>query len=299
MANENGWGDGASNNNIGWGQGAINNSISWGAIHSLSAAGLTDIVGQTFQPESVAYFTAIEDAGGTLTDNVKAEFDAFVLREKDAGRWDKLKRLYPFLGGKINSAIIDAVTTNAATNNNFVDGDVDNLIGITGDNSTKSLVETEEIKDILIDDYSFSYGIFTSTPMQSSSTSLYQTEYFDGSNRIGLRRVFDTIGGYYGPVSSFIRDSANHIGESNYSFIFGQYSNNNRSLLFNGLSVVTNTTTSLNPTSGFTGGVYKYKLYNINYDGEAIGNFMAVGMSESELISFESSYKTFINNITA
>lgn len=46
MANSNGWGDGASNNNIGWGQGA-DNVIGWGASHSNSWAGATDIVGVT------------------------------------------------------------------------------------------------------------------------------------------------------------------------------------------------------------------------------------------------------------
>jgi hypothetical protein len=44
MANSNGWGDGAANNNIGWGQGA-NNAIGWGDIHTDSWAGATDIVG--------------------------------------------------------------------------------------------------------------------------------------------------------------------------------------------------------------------------------------------------------------
>ena len=46
MANSNGWGDGAANNNIGWGKGA-NNTINWGKSHSLSNAGRTNIVGST------------------------------------------------------------------------------------------------------------------------------------------------------------------------------------------------------------------------------------------------------------
>ena len=53
MANANGWGDGASNNNIGWGKGA-DNAIGWGDIHADSYAGLTDIVG-------VAAFTGLLD----------------------------------------------------------------------------------------------------------------------------------------------------------------------------------------------------------------------------------------------
>jgi hypothetical protein len=62
MANANGWGDGASNNNIGWGKGA-DNAIGWGNIHADSYAGLTDIVGapsfvgllDTYSGASVAY----------------------------------------------------------------------------------------------------------------------------------------------------------------------------------------------------------------------------------------------------
>ena len=46
MANSNGWGDGAANNNIGWGQGATN-AIGWGSVYAVSSAGRTDIIGAT------------------------------------------------------------------------------------------------------------------------------------------------------------------------------------------------------------------------------------------------------------
>lgn len=48
MANSNGWGDGASNNDIGWGKGA-DNAIGWGSIYADSWAGATDIVGTPAQ----------------------------------------------------------------------------------------------------------------------------------------------------------------------------------------------------------------------------------------------------------
>jgi hypothetical protein len=60
MANSNGWGDGASNNNIGWGQGA-NNALGWGDIHADSWAGATDVVGITTPPvdaDAQAFITA-------------------------------------------------------------------------------------------------------------------------------------------------------------------------------------------------------------------------------------------------
>jgi surface protein len=47
MANSNGWGDGASNNNIGWGKGKVNNTIGWGSVYASSNAGRTDIIGAT------------------------------------------------------------------------------------------------------------------------------------------------------------------------------------------------------------------------------------------------------------
>jgi hypothetical protein len=45
MANSNGWGDGAANNNIGWGKGKVNNTIGWGSVYASSNAGRTDIIG--------------------------------------------------------------------------------------------------------------------------------------------------------------------------------------------------------------------------------------------------------------
>jgi hypothetical protein len=92
MANSNGWGDGAGNNAIGWGQGA-NNNIGWGASHSLSNAGLTDIVGVTTDPASSAFFSATGLTGATQQSAV----DALVKGLKTDGLWSKMKAVYPFV----------------------------------------------------------------------------------------------------------------------------------------------------------------------------------------------------------
>lgn len=63
MANENGWGDGASNNDIGWGKGAVNNNINWGASHFTSLAGLTDITGQGGAAPTFAFGNALSFDG--------------------------------------------------------------------------------------------------------------------------------------------------------------------------------------------------------------------------------------------
>jgi len=95
--------------------------------------------GNALDPDAAAFFTANESAGGTLSATVKTEWDAFVLREKAASRYSKYLRLYPYLGGAINSARIDAISLASATNVNFVDADADATCGLTGDGSTKYL----------------------------------------------------------------------------------------------------------------------------------------------------------------
>jgi hypothetical protein len=255
--------------------------------------------GETYETDAAAYFQAVEDAGGTLTNNVKSEWDAFVSREVVAGRWSKIKRLYPYLGGVINSAVIDAITLNAATNNNFVDADVDATIGLTGDGSTKSIIESGDITNIITDDYNFAIGTFAKDPVGVTPSGQYYTQYYDGSNRIAIRRLFNSIGAYSGSVSTYFYDNTDITAESNWSFIMGQYTSSSRSILFNGTNVKTNTATSSNPATGFIGDPYKYDHYYFTYGGQSNGSFISQGMSETELIGFESSYKTFINNITA
>jgi hypothetical protein len=77
MANANGWGDGASNNDIGWGQGA-DNTIGWGSVYSVSSAGATDIIGvapvppftgllDTYSGAAVAY--SLRQLSSTYTGN--------------------------------------------------------------------------------------------------------------------------------------------------------------------------------------------------------------------------------------
>lgn len=68
MANANGWGDGASNNDIGWGKGA-DNAIGWGSVYSVSEAGATDIIGTpAFTNEYSMTFDGVDE--GVTTGNI-------------------------------------------------------------------------------------------------------------------------------------------------------------------------------------------------------------------------------------
>jgi hypothetical protein len=89
MANANGWGDGASNNNIGWGKGA-DNAIGWGDIHADSYAGLTDIVGTApFDADAQAFITA-----AAITDPTQqAAINTLVVDLKGYSIWTKFSYL--------------------------------------------------------------------------------------------------------------------------------------------------------------------------------------------------------------
>jgi hypothetical protein len=304
MANENGWGDGASNNNIGWGQGAVNNSIGWGYLHQTSYAGLTDIYGQSYQPEAAAFFTSIEDAGGTLTDNVKSEFDAFVVREKDANRWSKLKRLYPYLGGKINSAIIDAVTLNSAINSNFVDADVDATIGLQGDGSSKYLNTDDVMNSIITDNYNWQMGHFIIGSIPTLTSLIRPMGYYRSTGTRGA--VFLQIDTSKRPSAfgnwTTISVSSSGSLATNSSHFSAKFSASELILMQDGLKKSTNTTIDTDvlinsPVTMFAfpiNGAYQ-SFSPLNHSGY----FLAYGMTEADLTAFESSYKTFINNITA
>ena len=95
MANSNGWGDGASNNNIDWGKGA-NNAIGWGSVYSVSSAGATDIIGTpAVDPDAQSFITA-----AAITDPTQqSAINTLVVDLKGYNVWSKMKALYPFVGG--------------------------------------------------------------------------------------------------------------------------------------------------------------------------------------------------------
>lgn len=298
MANENGWGDGVLNNDIGWGQGAVNNDIGWGSIYPVSYSGLTEIYGQSYQPEAVAYFTAIEDAGGTLTDNVKAEFDAFVVREKDASRWSKIKRLYPFLGGVINSARIDAVTLVSATNANFVDADADSLIGLQGDATTKkldvALASTIWSND---DDWQiYWYSLIADTADKQVFGSISV-----GNDMVAIRRRNVGTGANY-IYGNNVANVAIISGtfSSQQSIFGGRFSNAD-------LTIYEDELTFTNTTADIYAFPITYPLSilarngaSVQYSNEKVGcAMMAESMTKAEMIAFDTSYKTFLTEIGA
>jgi hypothetical protein len=134
MANSNGWGDGAANNTIGWGQGA-NNTIGWGKSHSLSWAGLTDIVGITTDTDAQAFITAT----GITDTTQQGAIDVLVKGLKTDLLWSKMLAVYPFVGGTATTCkfnLKNPVDTDLGHRLNFVGGWTFSNNGIQGNGTT-------------------------------------------------------------------------------------------------------------------------------------------------------------------
>lgn len=89
-----GWGLGVINNVINWGRGAVN-SINWGILQKTSPAGETEIYGVRQDADTTAFLTATGITDATIT----SALDTLVTDMKGFGIWDKMKAIYPFVGG--------------------------------------------------------------------------------------------------------------------------------------------------------------------------------------------------------
>jgi len=98
MANANGWGDGASNNNIGWGKGA-DNAIGWGSVYSVSSAGATDIVGTPAPPPTDPDAQAFITAASITNPTQQSAINQLVVDLKGYSIWTKFDAIYPMVGG--------------------------------------------------------------------------------------------------------------------------------------------------------------------------------------------------------
>ena len=192
MANSNGWGDGAANNAIGWGQGA-NNNIGWGASHSLSNAGLTDIVGLTTDSDAQAFITA-----AAITDATQqSAIDTLVKGLKTDGIWTKMKAIYPFVGGTASTHkwnLKDPRDLDAAFRLVFNGGWTHSSTGATP-NGTNGYADTKLVPSSVI------------TSIDNSHISFYSRTNSDSSCDIGVANSIGTVAFQVWPKQSGFRYS--------------------------------------------------------------------------------------------
>ena len=210
MANENGWGDGSSNNAIGWGQGA-NNATGWGSSQATSWSGLTNIVGSSVDSDAQAFITA-----AAITDATQqSAINTLVTGLKTDGIWSKMKAIYPFVGGTASTHkfnLKDPRDLNAAFRLTFSGGWTHSANGATP-NGTNGFADTylTPSANLSLNSTHLSYYSRTNTTNQQveigltdTLTDLYLLYSFSGNAYKGLNAKATTIGTLFSPTTGFL-----------------------------------------------------------------------------------------------
>ena len=174
-----------------------------------------------YQPETSAWITRTEAAGGTLPTGTKDAVDAFVVSCKAAGFFTKFKRLNLFCGSNLTACLSPLVITNGNqgldTNSNFISGDytqAGGLVGGTGKGLNTGFVPDTSMS--YVDWHMASYMIARSDSLsmelgclgytggnvqfrQSMSYGVYQGNYIgniviSGDYNNGSNPAFQTVG---------------------------------------------------------------------------------------------------------
>jgi hypothetical protein len=104
-----------------------------GGIGSLS-------VKNTYDPDALAYLTAVETADGQALENsVKIAVNTFVVGCKADGIWDAIVASCIMAGARSVAGAVVPLKGNAPTNNNFVSGDYSRKLGLLGNDTDKYL----------------------------------------------------------------------------------------------------------------------------------------------------------------
>jgi len=258
--------------------------------------------GTVSDPDAQAFLDEVVAQGGSLTNEVADEYNAFVLREKAASRYSKLLRLYPFLGGVIDSARIDAINLGQAANNNFADADADATCGLAGNGVDKYLLDVNTYGS-LSSPYNYQIFNFAKT-IDTSGSNIYSWGGFDGANQVGQRMIGSTRYYFYANTTTILLDSLAGAASDGDSNICARFNATSAKLFLNGTEIDSSTTDA----TGFTdfGSAALFAAYSNEFstpaafsNEEKVGWILAENMTEAEALATESSYNTFLTNIGA
>ena len=161
MANANGWGDGASNNNIGWGKGA-DNAIGWGSVYSVSSAGSTDIVGTPAPPPTDPDAQAFITAASITDPTQQSAINTLVTDLKGYSIWTKFKAIYPIVGGSSSAHAVN-LKTPGTFNLTFASGWTHASTGMTPNGATFANTGISPLTNLSQDSTHLSYYSRTNT----------------------------------------------------------------------------------------------------------------------------------------
>lgn len=155
------WGLGVINNVINWGRGAFNNLISWGIVQKTSPAGDTEIYGSRYDSDTQAFLNVT----GITDTTIISALDTLVVDLKGFGLWDKMKAVYPFVGGTATTHkfnLVNPADTNAAFRLSFNGGWAHSSNGATP-NGTNGYANTFLTPSSNLTLGSHSFGMYSRT----------------------------------------------------------------------------------------------------------------------------------------
>lgn len=291
MANSNGWGDGASNNNIGWGKGA-DNAIGWGAIHADSWAGLTDIVGApAFDADAQAFITA-----AAITDlTQRSAINQLVVDLKAYSIWTKMKAVYPFVGGTSSTHkfnLKNPLDTNAAFRLVFNGGWTHSNNGALP-NGTNGWADTFLTVGANLSLNSTHVSIYSRTNSALDAVSI--ANMFGAANEEVSLWLRFTDGNSYLRVNT---STSSSLASSNSSGFFvgnrnsstvQSFNRNGTRTDFNASSVATSSTANFNISSAVSNQLVRLWYDNREYAFASIGD----GLTNTDLTNFNTAVQAF------
>jgi hypothetical protein len=100
----------------------------------------TRVAGTSFDPDALAYLTAVEAADGqALESSVKSAINTFVVGSKADGIWTAIKASCILAGARTLSGALVPLAGTAPTNSGFASGDYNRKTGLLGAGATKYL----------------------------------------------------------------------------------------------------------------------------------------------------------------
>jgi len=98
------------------------------------------VIKNTYDADALAYLTAVEAADGqALESSVKSAINTFVVGCKTDGIWDAIVASCILAGARTLAGAIIPLKGDAPTNNNFVGGDYNRKLGLSGNDTDKYL----------------------------------------------------------------------------------------------------------------------------------------------------------------
>lgn len=293
MANNIGWGQGAVNNNIGWGQGASSNSISWGISQKDSYSGETEIYGIRADADSIAFYSKVTAAGGTLTATEQTAVNQLVVDLKAKGLWTSMKAIYPMVGS--SAAACAQNLKSSSFTGTFAGGWTFASTGATP-NGTNAYMNTTLMPSVSLAANNIHLSYYSRTNLVKASSSTMGSDNVGEYCRLIIRRTADVAATLIGNTTKGYTQCL--VTDSRGLFIANAPNSTTRTFYKNGAAVTPISQTSLG-TNGLTTfpiylGCFNDKATAAEFDNKQC-SFSSIGdgLTDTQAADFYTSVQAF------